>query len=144
MEAARDIISNSNAFTLVDLYATAEKHAESISLAVRKCEDIRPLVIIDTDVYITQSYASLFFNTELQLKNEIYLINAADIVLYLDCDVPFVQDGTRVCGLEVRDELDRCHRKTLEKYRIPFQVLSGPWEDKFKHAALLISALFEI
>ncbi|WPV70220.1 AAA family ATPase [Chitinophaga sp. LS1] len=134
MEAGRDIVADSNDFSMHDLYAIATAHAARI-----KATDA-PLLIIDTDIHITISYGEYAFGKKMQIENEIFSINKADLYLYMDNDVPFVQDGTRI-DEAARNELDVSHRNVLEKYGIEYEVISGNWEERFEQAVGLINHL---
>ncbi|HWZ23002.1 MAG TPA: AAA family ATPase [Cytophagaceae bacterium] len=136
-EAARGIIKNSNAFSIEDLYTVATGHAQKIE---KEIAGDNALLIIDTDVHITQSYAMHIFGKQLELPNEIYLTNKADLYLYLNNDVAFIQDGTRLSESE-RNLLDISHRNTLAKYGISFHEITGNWEDRFRKSIHLIERL---
>jgi HTH-type transcriptional regulator, transcriptional repressor of NAD biosynthesis genes len=137
LEAARDIIADSNTFTLADLYAVAEEHTRRIAQAMRgDCL----LVILDTDIHITQSYAQYFFGRRLELDENVYATQSADLYLYLCNDVPHEQDGTRLERTE-RDALEGSHREILNQYGIPIVELHGDWEQRFIAAAEEIEGL---
>jgi len=134
MEAGRDIVENSHHFSMEDLYSIAAAHAKSIQAADA------PLLIIDTDIHITISYGEFTFGQTIQIENYVFDINKGDLYLYLDNDVPFVQDGTRI-DEAARNELDGSHRKVLEKYGIHYDVISGDWDERFEQAVGLINRL---
>ena len=83
-------------------------------------------MIVDTDVYITQSYAKFTFGNYLKLPKQIYQANRADLRLYLNAEVPFVQDGTRLSE-DRRNELDRSHRATLAHFGVAFTEIGEDW-----------------
>ena len=99
-----------------------------------------PLIIIDTDIHITKSYAEFVFNKELPVSESIYKSNKANLYLYLSKDAPYYQDGTRMNKTE-RDLLDASHRKVLTKHQIDFVELSGNWQNRFDKAVIEISKL---
>ncbi|WP_343675258.1 AAA family ATPase [Chitinophaga sp.] len=134
MEAGRDIVADSNDFSIDDLYAIATAHANNILAANA------PLLIIDTDIHITISYGEYVFGQTIQIDDNIFAINKADLYLYLNNDVPFVQDGTRL-DEAARNELDVSHRQVLEKHNIQCEVISGDWEERFEQAVGLINRL---
>lgn len=136
-EAGRDLISDSNDFTIDDLYKVAAHHAQRIGDGATGDS---ALMVIDTDIHITQSYARHIFRQELNIPPSIYELNKADLYLYLNNDVAFVQDGTRL-DEEERNRLDQSHRDTLAKYGIPFHEISGNWQQRFDKAVTLVSAL---
>lgn len=136
-EAGRDLVQDSNAFSLSDLYRVAEAHAARIAsaAATNPC-----LMALDTDVHITQSYARFVFGKPLDLPASIYALNRADVYLYLCPDVPFVQDGTRLDESD-RNRLDACHRETLAEYGIHFQEIRGNWDERWVQAMAAVKAL---
>ncbi|MEZ4685657.1 MAG: AAA family ATPase [Bacteroidia bacterium] len=126
-EVGRELIPDSNDFDMEVLKHVAEKHAENI----RKAEaDLRPLVFIDTNVFITLSYCRFRFGKFLALKKQIYLANQPDFAFYLDKDLPFEQDGTRLNEHE-RNALDKSHRWTLMAFGQEFIEVGGSWQDRF-------------
>lgn len=126
-EAGRDLIADSNDFNMHDLHAVAAEHARRIQLAA---SGDSPLVMVDTDLHITQSYALFEFGEELKVSEEIIMTNKASLYLYLNNDVPFMQDGTRLEESR-RNALDQSHRTVLKKYQIEAIEISGNWEERF-------------
>lgn len=139
-EAGRELIKDSGAFSMDDLYLVAAKHANDITIASRGDS---PLLVIDTDIHITLSYARHAFGRELEIDADIYRRNAARLYLYLNNDVDYVQDGTRL-SREERDLLDASHRKTLHDHHIVFEEITGDWEERFEKALGLINHLIKI
>jgi HTH-type transcriptional repressor of NAD biosynthesis genes len=119
-----------------DLQQIAVVHAERIADAsVGKS----PLLIIDTDIHITLSYAQYTFD-QLPAVDEVYKRNKADLYLYLNRDVPFIQDGTRLIE-ENRNALDHYHRATLKQFNIQYEEITGNWDQRFKKSVALIEQL---
>lgn len=129
-EAGRDLIPNSNSFGFDELHLVASEHAKRIDKAVLGHS---PLIIIDTDIHITKSYAKFVFNKELEVDDEIYNSNKADLYIYLNNDVEHQQDGTRL-DKSNRDLLDLSHRTILREKNIKFVEIEGDWEQRFKRA----------
>jgi len=127
-EAGRDLIPNSNSFGFDELHLVASEHANRIDKAVLGNS---PLIIIDTDIHITISYASFVFNKELEVDDEIYNSNKADLYIYLNNGVEHQQDGTRL-DKSNRDLLDLSHRTILREKNIKFVEIEGDWEQRFK------------
>jgi HTH-type transcriptional repressor of NAD biosynthesis genes len=136
-EAGRDLIASSESFSVDDLYAVAQEHARRIYQAQTGPS---PLLIIDTDVHITLSYGRLIYGQELQVSPEVYALNRANLYLYLNPDVPFVQDGTRLPAAE-RLALDASHRHTLRHYGVEVEEISGTWAERLQRAIQLVKAL---
>lgn len=138
-EAGRDLIANSNSFEFDDLHLVASEHAKRIDKAVLEQS---PLIIIDTDIHITKSYANFTFDKILDVESKIYNSNKADLYLYLKNDVEYVQDGTRLSESE-RNLLDISHRQILLQHNIDFTEITGDWEQRFDKAVTTIKQLIE-
>lgn len=142
-EAGRDLIANSNSFSFDDLYLVANEHAKRIEKTVLGDS---PLIIIDTDIHITKSYAKFIFDNQLEVSDSIYDSNKADLYLYLKNDVKYIQDGTRLSEAD-RNLLDLSHRKILNLHNINYVEVKGNWEQRFKkaveHISLLVKRLNE-
>ena len=134
-EAARDIVDDSKDFAFEDLYTIAHEHAERINEAVAGNS---PLIIIDTDIHITKSYAQFVFKKQLPVSENIMLTNKANLYLYLNNDVEYIQDGTRL-NEDDRNALDQHHRKILRDHNISIMEISGDWEQRFTTAVQYIS-----
>lgn len=136
-ESGREIIADSNSFTMEDLHSVAKEHANQINKAVQFNS---PLIIIDTDIHITKSYSRFRFGTELNVDDATINSNKASLYLYLNNDVEYFQDGTRLNKTE-RDLLDVSHRKVLAENRIDIVEISGSWKARFNKAVLEIPKL---
>ena len=136
-EAGRDIIANSNSFTFNDLYLVASEHATRIDKS--NLAD-SPLVIIDTDIHTTKSYSLFTFEKELEISTDIYNSNRANIYLYLNNDVEYLQDGTRLSEAD-RNLLDLSHRQVLTNHNIEIIEVTGDWDKRFEKAVEQINKL---
>lgn len=136
-EAGRDLIENSNQFKFSDLEKVANEHARRIENAMF---GDHPLIIIDTDIHITQSYARFVFGRSLETESSIYQANKANLYLYLDKDAPFIQDGTRMEESQ-RNLLDESHRSILEAAGIDYVLIRGNWEERYRQAIRSIQNL---
>jgi len=129
-EAAREIIANSNSFSFEDLHLVAKEHSKLIDQAVL---GESPLVIIDTDIHITKSYSKFIFGKDLKVGTDIYNSNKANLYLYLNNDVEYEQDGTRLSETE-RNLLDISHREVLTANKINLIEIHGNWQERFEQA----------
>jgi HTH-type transcriptional repressor of NAD biosynthesis genes len=136
-EAGRDIIANSNSFNIDDLYFVAKEHAERIDKSILADS---PLVIIDTDIHTTKSYSRFTFEKELEINSDIYNSNRANLYLYLNNDVKYLQDGTRLSEAE-RNLLDLSHRQVLKDHNIEHVEVKGNWDERFEKAVEQIKRL---
>lgn len=136
-EAGRDLIANSNSFLFDDLHLVAAEHAKRIDEAVL---GESPLIIIDTDVHITMSYSKFMFGKQFEVDDKLYNSSKADLYLYLNNDVEFIQDGTRLSEAD-SNLLDISHREILKQYKIEFVEICGNWEQRFEKAVENIDRL---
>jgi HTH-type transcriptional regulator, transcriptional repressor of NAD biosynthesis genes len=137
LEAAREIIANSNSFTFDDLHLVAIEHAKEIDKTILAKS---PLVIIDTDIHTTKSYSRFIFERELEVNANIYNSNKANLYLYLNNDVEYLQDGTRLSEVE-RNLLDLSHRQVLTDNNINIIEINGDWDGRFEKAVEHINKL---
>lgn len=138
-EAGRDLIANSDSFEFDLLHLVASEHAKRIDRSVL---GESPLIIIDTDIHITKSYANFIFDKTLEVEKKIYNSNKADIYLYLNNDVEYMQDGSRLSE-ENRNLLDISHKQILSKYNIDFLEIAGDWEQRFENAVTIIKQFID-
>ncbi|MBM3206949.1 MAG: adenylyltransferase/cytidyltransferase family protein [Candidatus Staskawiczbacteria bacterium] len=137
LEAAREIIANSNSFTFDDLYIVAKEHAKRIDKTIFADS---PLVIIDTDIHTTKSYSRFTFEKELEINANIYNSSKASLYLYLNNDVEHLQDGARLSEA-ARNLLDLSHRQVLTDHDIDFIEIRGDWDERFDKAVEQINKL---
>jgi len=137
MEAGRDLIPDSNEFSINDLHLVAREHAKRIDEAANGSS---ALVIIDTDIHITRSYCRFSFDKDLEVPDSIYSSNKAQLYLYLNNNVEYYQDGTRL-SKEERDRLDGFHRQVLQKANINLVEIKGNWDERFQLAIAHIKKL---
>lgn len=137
LETAREIIPNSNNFTFDDLHLVAIEHAKRIDKIILADN---PLIIIDTDIHTTKSYSRFTFKKELVISAEIYNSNKASLYFYLNNDVGFLQDGTRLSE-EERNLIDLSHRQVLKDHNIDIIEINGDWNERFEKAVKQINEL---
>lgn len=139
LEAGRELIPDSANFSKHDLYLVATEHASRINKSVLGTS---PLIIIDTDIHITKSYGQFMFQEELNISSEIYEANRAMVYLYLNCDVEYIQDGTRL-NESTRNSLDHSHRQILLSHGIDYIEIKGNWHERFNIAVKEINQLIQ-
>ena len=139
-EAGRRWIPNSNSFGFDELDLVASEHAKRIDNTVL---EESPLIIIDTDIHITKSYAKFIFGKTLEVESKIYHSNKADLYLYLNNDVEYLQDGTRLNESD-RNLLDISHRQVLQQYNVDIIEITGDWEQRFDKAVSKIKQQLEV
>ncbi len=136
-ETGREVVDNSTSFTKFDLEFIIEQHGHKIKKAKKKA---KPLIILDTDIHITQSYAKYTFGEYLDVSPKVYKLHRANLYLFLNNDVPFVQNESRMTE-KMRNELDKSHRKTLKEFRINYHEINGYWSNRLNNAVKLIEEM---
>jgi len=104
-EIGRDLVPNPKGCTVKDLQIVGVEHAKSIIKCTRLANKI---LIIDTDLNITKSYAKYLFGETLRYDPWVEKANEIDLYIYLTKDTPYIDDGTRLPESE-RDMLDNGH-----------------------------------
>ncbi|MFN8394766.1 MAG: AAA family ATPase [Bacteroidia bacterium] len=136
-EAARDLIANSNSFTVEDLHRVVQAHADA---TLDACAGPHPLVFVDTDASTTAGYARHFFGLDFDLGRLDDECLRPHLRLYLSADVPHVQDGTRLPD-DLRTTMDEVHRKLLAERGWACTEISGDWGMRLHQAIAAVNAL---
>lgn len=126
-EMAREILEKTKDCTPAHLLEIATLHARTIG---QKTGMANRLLIIDTDITITESYSRYLFETDLIVDDWIREANKEDLYFFLETDCPFVQDGTRLDETE-RNKLSVYHQEQLRKKNIKYISIGGSWENRF-------------
>lgn len=118
---------------------------------IEKTRIANKVLFIDTEAYVTDYYLKLqFMNTDVDFSKEDKLakmigsLNKYDLVIYLEPDVPWVQDGTRTYGDdEVREKNDRLLKCILKEADLKYIVINGDYEDRFRETVKLVDKILE-
>jgi HTH-type transcriptional repressor of NAD biosynthesis genes len=137
-EMAREVIETTDEVVFDDLLKIATLHAATINERLPLANKI---LICDTDVNITKSYAQYLFKQPLEVPEWIDTANQFHLHLFLDTDCPYVQDGTRLSEAE-RNALSGYHEKQLQANGIAYVKIGGSWEERFEQAKAVIKATF--
>lgn len=138
-EVGRDLVAQSYQCNAELLQQIAQQHAHAIEVALPYA---RRYLFIDTDIHITDSYSRFLLGQPLRIAPWIYEANNADIYLYLDNDVPYIQDGTRLSEAD-RNRLHDSHLAVLHECQIPIFRISGNWQARWEQALAIIAAYEE-
>lgn len=124
-EVAREMIT-SNDFSIDDIIKIGEAHFQRIIDGTRKANKI---LFCDTDVLTTQIYSDHYLHKVPPVLYELEQKVKYDLYFLLDIDVPWVADGLRDLGNR-REEMHHRFKGALERRRIQYVTVSGPWEDR--------------
>ena len=110
-------------------------------------ENSNKLLFIDTDCLITKFYMDFLEDKEENnklLADAISNLNSYDLVLFLEPDVEFVQDGTRNVEIQENRELySNAIKEIFSEKKIKYEIISGNYQERFKKSILLIDKLME-
>lgn len=137
-EYARDYILNLNRkYEYRDLEHIAEIQIESYLQAIRENDSI---IFFDTWLVITKVwFQEVYGKCPLEL---ISAIKNLKIDLYLVCapDIEWVKDEVRENGGEKRLTLFNLYIKEIENLKIPYKIIEGRGDARFKNAVVAIES----
>ncbi len=139
-EMARFVIGKSQDCTYNDILKIAEVHAREINNKLLKANKI---LICDTNLLTTKVYSQYLFHKKPKFENWIEQANKMDYYLFLDIDVPYHQDGTRL-GEYTQKELHAEFRAILTEEKTEFQIINGYWQSRFLKSVEQINSLFAV
>ena len=104
------------------------------------------LLFIDTECTVTDYYLNLQFeNTKVNILNESNLasaignMNKYHLVLFLEPDVEWVQDGTRTYGDEkIRISNNNKLKHMLRIQGVSYHTINGDYQNRFSDSVFLI------
>lgn len=147
-EAGRDISERSG----TDLYMLSSDFSEI--LLQHKLNEIQAIahsnkvLFVDTDTLITQFYMHFLDDPNkeknIALSDAIDAINSYDLILFLEPDVPFVQDGDRSTKIENdRQTYSRQIKDILDAHARPYISISGDYQQRFCKAVEEVKAILQ-
>lgn len=123
-----------NALDLVHIAAGQLYHED---LAAAQAPD---LLICDTDLIVTETYAELYLGYCPPLIREMAGTRHYELWLLLDTDLAYVPDSIRLFAERRQAHFDRL-REILEERSLPYVVISGNFEERFERAKQAIEAI---
>lgn len=106
------------------------------------------LLFIDTDALVTQFYMDFLKDANKKknkaLSDAIDGLNTYDLILFLEPDVEFVQDGDRSLTIE-QDRLTYSNqlKSLLEHHHKPYIAIGGTYQERYLQAIGLVAELLE-
>ena len=116
---------------------------EHFLLQQRKAEESNKVLFVDSDAVITQYYLDMYFGGQKSsLIEEVIKKQNYDLVLYLEPDVKWVEDGLRFAGGEKQREQNNQRLKEMYLERgIDVVSISGNYSERFSKARSLVGSL---
>ena len=130
-----------------DYFGILFKHKELEHDALKHANKV---LIVDTDALITLYYYKLefdntpFYNQKFDaLASSISNLNDYDLYVFLEPDVKWVQDGTRMSGEEsFRNNNNQILKELLKEKGINYEVVNGDYYNRLTKTKKLIDGLF--
>jgi HTH-type transcriptional repressor of NAD biosynthesis genes len=106
------------------------------------CETANKITFIDTETIITQYYSELILGKRIPLLDAIIDRQKYDLWLYLEPDVPWVNDGTRNRGEQIERENNNHFLKgMLNKRGIEYHCINGDYYERLEKIFRLVNEL---
>ncbi|CAM4135597.1 multifunctional transcriptional regulator/nicotinamide-nucleotide adenylyltransferase/ribosylnicotinamide kinase NadR [Lederbergia lenta] len=107
-----------------------------------QAERANKVLFIDTEAIVTQYYSELYVNKNQEILTSIAKLQDYDLYLFLEPDVVWVDDGTRVHGEQyVRDENNQRLKKMLNNYGVNFHEINGSYYERLKKSRQLVESI---
>lgn len=126
-----------------------DRHYEAITyghkhLEFQRLKEANQVLFIDSEQVVTQYYTKVYQGYELPIVEAAIATQRYDLYLYLEPDVPWVEDGYRVLGEEtVREKNNALLKEMFAQRHIPIEIISGTYEERMEQAIQLVRALFK-
>lgn len=148
-EAGRDISERSG----TDMMMLSEDFTEILLQhklnEIKAAEHSNKVLFIDTDALVTQFYMNFLSDPQIDknkaLSDAIDGLNSYDLILFLEPDVDFVQDGDR--SEEIRDNREKYSeqiKELLREHNKSFITVSGSYQDRYETAVREVNKLIGI
>lgn len=106
------------------------------------------VLFVDTDCLITKFYMFFlddkdqYYENNKLLADAISAINSYDLVLFLEPDVEFVQDGTRNIEIqENREKYSKEIKKIFDEKNIKYELINGDYKQRFEKSIYLVDKI---
>ncbi len=131
-------VSKNGRLTLVDFIEIAQGQIKLEDNALKKAEKI---MFCDTDLIVTQAWSEIYFK---ECPPQVYELNMSrkyDLYLLMDIDIPWEDDGTREFPHLRQWHFNRI-KEELDKKALPYEVISGTYEQRLQKSIHFIDNYF--
>jgi HTH-type transcriptional regulator, transcriptional repressor of NAD biosynthesis genes len=125
-EAARRIVHTTATCTWNDLFTVASTHAADIMHALPQASRF---LVVDTEMCTTQVFGQYLFGRMPEFDETVIAANHFHDYIFLEADIPFVQDGTRLED-DDRQQMNVLLKNHLTNKGIDFQAFTGTADEK--------------
>ena len=147
-EAGRDISERSGTETMMLSEDFTEILLQHKLNEIKAIEHSSKVIFEDTDALITQFFMGFLEDPGIEknkaLSDAIDALNSYDLILFLEPDVAFVQDGDR--SEEIRDNREKYSdqiKDLILSHGKRFVIVSGSYEERYEKAITEVNRLFE-
>lgn len=147
-EAGRDISERSGTETMMLSEDFTEILLQHKLNEIKAIEHSNKVIFEDTDALITQFFMGFLEDPGIvknkALSDAIDALNSYDLILFLEPDVEFVQDGDR--SEEIRDNREKYSdqiKDLILSHGKRFVTVSGSYEERYEKAIAEVGKLFE-
>lgn len=138
-EAGRELSEKSGTDTLMLQEDFTEILLQQKINQMKAAESSNKLLFVDTDALTTQFYLNFFDDGQAQknieLSKAIDALNDFDLILFLEPDVPFVQDGGRSETIHAeRLKYSNQIKSILDEHNRKYVCISGDYQERFMQA----------
>lgn len=117
---------------------------EHFLLQIERSKESNKILLVDSDAVVTQYYLDMYLpGKKSKLIDEIIKLQDYDLVIYLEPDIKWVDDGLRFAGEESERKRNNERLKQMFNERgIKFISVSGDYTERFNKSRELIDGLF--
>lgn len=110
----------------------------------KQTEKANKVLFIDTEAVVTQYYAHLYLDYHDNVVEEIIKAQEYDLWIFLEIDVDWIDDGTRLHGEDqTRRDNNEYLKNMLEERDISYTTISGSFEGRLSAAIDKVDELLE-
>lgn len=111
---------------------------------LKKQGEANKVLFVDTEAWVTQNFSKLYEGYHQKVVEEIGKLQYFSLVLYLEPDVEWVNDGTRVFGEpSQRETADIGLKELLNKNGVDYIPISGTYGERFSKAVKEVTHIME-
>ncbi|TGN21156.1 ATPase [Leptospira idonii] len=122
-----------------DIFEIAEGHLLS---EMKKAETANRILFLDTDLLTTKIYAEHYFDLKYDWLQERAYQLQYDSSLFLDIDIPWVEDPLRDLG-DIRKEMKQKFISEMNLAKRDFTLISGGFPEREKQAVEIVEAILK-
>jgi NadR type nicotinamide-nucleotide adenylyltransferase len=140
-EYAREYIENlTRPYTYEDVVHIALKQREE---DLEYQQQANGIIFYDTWLIITKVWFEVVFKKMPSWLDETLKQKTIHLFLLCDTDIPWVPDRTRENGGIMREKLFQIYRKEIEKYGLPFIIISGTGKERLERSIAAVDSLLK-